>query len=128
MVLVDSSIWIAVERGKVRLADLVAADEMVAACPAIAHEVLRGTRSTKQYQLVSEMLRAAEMLDSPTTLERFEEAARIYRQCRDAGITPSAIDCLIAACAMANHAVLLHQDRDFDVIAGVLRLNLVTRS
>ena len=47
-----------------------------------------------------------------------EDAAGIYRTCRDAGNTVrSQIDCLIAAATIRHRAALLHNDRDFDVIA-----------
>ena len=48
----------------------------------------------------------------------FEEAAAIYRACRDAGETPRSLsDCLIAVPVIAAGASLLHNDADFDVIA-----------
>jgi predicted nucleic acid-binding protein len=63
------------------------------------------------------------MLDDPMPLERFEAAANIYLRCREAGYTiRSSVDCLIAACAMAHDATLLHNDRDFDHIAEVVGL------
>jgi hypothetical protein len=128
VVLVDSSIWVAVERNLLSIADLVPSDDLVATCPAIAHEFLRGAQGTKQYQLARDMMIATEMLDSPTPFKRFEEAAILYRHCRSEGITPSAIDCLIAACAIANRVPLLHQDADFDEIARVTPLQIFTRS
>ena len=128
VVLVDSSIWIAVERKVLTLTELVPADELIATCPAIAHEFLRGTQSAKKYQLARDTMMATEMLDSPTPFKRFEEAAILYSQCRGEGITPSAMDCLIAACAIANRVPLLHQDADFDDIARVTKLQIFTPS
>ncbi len=129
MILVDSTIWVAAERGRIRFEDVIPEDEIVAACPAIAHEVLRGAQSGKQYQLALEVLRKTEMFDSPTPYERFVEAAAIYRRCRKGGITAQAIDCLIAACAIANRLPLLHQDGDFELIARcVPELKIFTRS
>ncbi|MFL6245488.1 MAG: PIN domain-containing protein [Thermoanaerobaculia bacterium] len=129
MILVDSTIWVAVERGHIRFEDVIPDDEIVAACPAVAHEVLRGAQTVKQYQLALEVLRNTEMFDSPTPYERFVEAAAIYARCRKGGITTQAIDCLIAACAIANRLPLLHQDGDFDMIARhVPELKIFTRS
>lgn len=52
------------------------------------------------------------------TLADHEDAAALYRACRDAGQTVrSQIDCLIAATTIRHRASLLHNDRDFDVIA-----------
>jgi len=59
-------------------------------------------------------------------LERFEEAAQLYLRCRDAAFTiRKATDCLIAACAMAHAATILHRDRDFDHIARVAPLRTI---
>ena len=129
MILVDSSIWIAVERRLITFTDVIPADEMVASCPAIAHEVLRGAQTARQYQFAREALQKAEMFDSPTPFERFEEAALLFSRCRKGGITPSAMDCLIAACAIANRIPFLHQDGDFDRMAKcVPELKIFTRS
>ena len=47
----------------------------------------------------------------------FEGAARIYRRCRQAGITPRGlVDCMIAAVARRHEATLLA--RDIDLIAA----------
>lgn len=129
MILVDSTIWIGAERGRIRLTDLISEDEMVATCPAVAHEVLRGAQSAKQYHFALTAVRKAEMLDSPTPFERFTEAAEIYARCRKGGFTMSAMDCLIAACAIANRVPLLHRDEDFDHMAEcVPELRIFTRS
>ena len=127
MVLVDSSIWISVEHGRYDLFAMIPDDEDVAACPVVLTEVLRGTQSTGRYQLALDMLMNARMLDA-TPLQRFEQAARIYLECRDAGVTPSTVDCLIAACAIAHNVPLLHADSDFELIAGATRLQTLTRS
>jgi predicted nucleic acid-binding protein len=48
----------------------------------------------------------------------YEEAAAVYRTCRDAGRTVRGhIDCLVAVVTIRERASLLHNDRDFDVIA-----------
>ena len=129
VILVDSSFWIRVEHGTAMLDDYIPLDEDVAACPIILFEVLRGTRDQARYFAARELLLDAEMLDSPTPLSRFEEAARIYLKCRDAGVTPSPGDCLIAASAIHHDMPLLHFDADFDLIAGVIpRLKIFNRS
>ena len=59
-----------------------------------------------------------------THLEMFPddwtEAARIYTDLRQAGLTVrSPIDCCIAQAALSHNALLLHRDRDFDLVAKV---------
>jgi hypothetical protein len=125
VVLLDSSVWVLVEHGRIALRDVIAPDETIATCPVIMSEVLRGTRGPRQYRIARALLMSAEMLDAPTPLERFEEAAQSYLACRDAGVTPSSVDCLVAVCAIAKGATLLHRDSDFDHIARVLPLKAV---
>jgi predicted nucleic acid-binding protein len=68
------------------------------------------------------MLRT-KMVDAPMPYERYEQAAQLYLRCRENSYTiRSSVDCLIAACAMAHDATLLHNDRDFDHIAAVVAL------
>jgi len=116
------------EHGFVRYQDYIPPDELVACCPTVVLEVLRGSRDRFRYQIARDLMFNAEMLDAPTPLARFEEAANVYLVCRDAGITPSAADCLIAACAIAHGVPLLHNDHDFDLIANVVPLKILTRS
>ena len=118
MVLVDSSAWIEVQRRRISLGDLV--NDEVAVCPVVVMEVLRGARNLASYETGREMFSFVRLLDSPTPLVRFEEAARLYMQCRDAGVTPSAADCLVAACAIAHNIPLVHTDNDFRHIARVV--------
>ena len=45
----------------------------------------------------------------------------MYFDCRSAGMTVrSAIDCLIARVAIEHDLLLLHEDRDFEKISGVV--------
>jgi predicted nucleic acid-binding protein len=127
LILVDSSIWVAVEHRRIKLDECIPEDRSVAICPIVMLEVLRGTRDEARYAAARELLLEAEMLDSPVPRSRFEEAARIYLKCRASGITPSVPDCLIAACAIRHGVPLLHQDADFDLIARVIpRLEIFT--
>ncbi|HEX6641505.1 MAG TPA: PIN domain nuclease [Thermoanaerobaculia bacterium] len=131
MVLVDASVWIYSERFHVPVASLVARDEIIATCPIIMQEVLRGTHNRSHYRLSRALLLAAEMLDAPTPFERFDTAADIFLKCRDAGIMPrSSVDCLVVATALAYGATLLHDDRDFEHVKRVLPLKTLrpTRS
>jgi hypothetical protein len=128
VILVDSSVWIAIEHGR-GLLSFASEDDDVAICPVVATEVLRGTQNLQRYKRVLTILAKAKRVDSPTPYQRFEEAARIYLQCRNAGVTPSTVDCLIAASAIAHHLPLLTVDHDFHDIARVVTsLRLFTRS
>ena len=131
MLLVDASVWIMAERKKITVGSLLPPDELVATCPIIVQEVLRGTPDAEHYAAAREVLLSSEMLDEATPFERFEEAARVFLACRDAGVTPrSSVDCLVAATAIAHDVVLIHDDRDFAHLERVLPLKTlrVTRS
>ena len=55
----------------------------------------------------------------------FEGAVRIYRRCRQAGITPRGlVDCMIAAVARRHQAMLLTCDADLNRVARVIGIEL----
>jgi predicted nucleic acid-binding protein len=125
VVLVDTSIWIEVQRRSFDLEAFVDIGE-IAICPPIAQELLQGARLPEHYSMVWHTILSARMLDDPMPLEAFEEAAQIYRQCRDDGyIIASSFDCLIAACAIRHEIPLLQRDRDFEKIAAMAPLELL---
>jgi predicted nucleic acid-binding protein len=123
VILVESSICIDHVRGRLTIEELVRSGE-VAVCPPVLFEVLRGARAST-YETWKEALADAHLLDEPMPTERFEEAAKLFIKCRDAGYTiGSSIDCLIAACAIAHDVTVLHNDRDYDFIARVVPLKV----
>ena len=85
-------------------------------------ELLAGTRSRVEGSRLRARLLALPRL-SLHGLADFESAADLYRACRGRGSTiRKLIDCLIAAVAVREGATLLHNDRDFDVLARHTRL------
>ena len=55
----------------------------------------------------------------------FDAAARIYRRCRQVGVTPRGmVDCLIAAVAYRRGVALLSWDVDMDRVARVIGVEL----
>lgn len=55
----------------------------------------------------------------------FEGAARIYRRARAAGVMPRGlIDCMIVAVACRAGAALLACDRDIELVAGVVGVEI----
>jgi predicted nucleic acid-binding protein len=92
-------------------------DEDVGITEVILMELLAGMRSGAPVRDLRSRLLSFRIL----TLEGlgdFEEAALIYRSCRDAGETlRSMSDCLIAVPVIRSGAALLHNDADFAVIA-----------
>ena len=85
-------------------------------------EILAGARSRGEGSRLRARLVALPRL-TVRGLADFESAAELYRACRDRGGTVrKLIDCLIAAVAVRENATLLHNDRDFEVLARHTRL------
>ena len=130
MLLVDSSVWIDWLRGAatdaVRFVQAHEAREELAITQMIYLEVLQGVRSDRQYAACQRVLGAQTMLEPLDALETFEAAAQLYRQARKRGLTiRKSTDCLIAAIAVEQGAMLVHNDRDFLALAQVAATLLV---
>ncbi|RYF35872.1 MAG: PIN domain nuclease [Comamonadaceae bacterium] len=123
MLLVDSSVWIdrslGVETDGTRFVDFRDGQEEIAVTGIICQEVLQGARTDGGFDALREMLSAMVLLE-PRELSTYEIAAALYRKARKAGFTvrkPN--DCLIAAVALENGALVVHNDRDFLALAHV---------
>jgi predicted nucleic acid-binding protein len=129
MTVVDTSVWIDLfaNRGspQVRvLESLIERREDICVCGIILTEVLQGIRDEKEYSDTKSML--ANLIFLPMTRETFLLAASIYRSLRARGITiRNSIDCMIAAVCIENTVQLLHNDRDFDLLAAHFDLQVV---
>lgn len=87
-------------------------------------ELLAGARSGSPAQRLRSRVLAFPILPL-AGLADYEEAALIYRDCRDAGETIRSIsDCLIAVPVIRAGASLLHNDVDFEAIARHSTLKL----
>lgn len=124
MLLVDTSIWIEVFRrgSRFELTSVADVDEWVVCLPVI-QEVLQGFRDESAHRVARDALLAMPIVESPLRASVFLEAVELYRAARKAGRTVrSGTDCVIAACAIRHGLEVLHQDRDFDALAGVSAL------
>lgn len=131
MVLVDTSVWIDFFAGKDlphvnRLVDLIDRGEDLCVCGVILAEVLQGIREDREYRKTQSYLADLIYLDLPRKV--YTGAADIYRSLRAEGMTiRNTVDCLIAAACIEHDAILLHNDRDFDAIAGRFPLKTLMR-
>jgi len=128
VVLVDTSIWIDVlRRGDgLDLEALVDFDEVVT-CPPVVQEVLQGIREPAAHSFVREAMLALPTVESPMPLDVYLEAAELFRSARRGGFTVrSSVDCLIAACAARHSLAVLHRDRDFDALAKVAAIEVIS--
>jgi predicted nucleic acid-binding protein len=123
VLLVDTSVWIEVFRPRgLRLDEVVDFDDIVTCLPVI-QEVLQGFADERAYTIARDAMGSLPIVESPLRRELFEEAAGLYRTARRAGLTVrSGSDCLIAACAIRHGLPVVHNDRDFDLLARVSSL------
>jgi len=121
MILIDTSIWINV-LGKKQFANYantlqeLIADRDIALTRFQQLELLQGCKSEREWLRLSEYLEGQIYLE--TQASTWKSAARIFYDLRKQGITVrSPIDCCIAQIAIERRVLLLHDDRDFVVIA-----------
>jgi len=127
MILVDSSVWIDFFKGSntdpVQILErLLQEEEDLSLSDYILTEVLQGFKKDTDFERARKyfLLFPIYSLSSPGS---YIQAARIYRLCRQRGITiRNTMDCLIAQTALENDLVLLHDDSDFDRLAEVIPL------
>jgi predicted nucleic acid-binding protein len=121
IVLADTSVWIHFLRGsgqrfQERMAPLIVADRL-ATTPIIVMEILAGARSMKEYNQLNDDLAALRCFSfTPQLWQRANKLAYTLRHKR---INAPLTDTLIAAVALENDLLLLHDDRHYEMIAGV---------
>jgi predicted nucleic acid-binding protein len=129
MIVVDSSVWI----GQLRGAESRAVDKLksirnpattIIVGELVLLEVLQGARDDLHAARIESDLRVFKierMLDDDIAVK----AARNYRILRQQGITiRTTIDLVIATFCVEREHSLLHDDRDFDAMAGHLGLTI----
>jgi predicted nucleic acid-binding protein len=128
VILADTSAWIEFLRAtgseaNRRLRALIEHDQL-ATTDVVLMEVLAGARDDGHRDRLRALLARCEFVPVAGARD-FEDAADIYRACRQAGDTVRALtDCLIASVAMRAGLSVLHADRDFDAIARHARLEI----
>jgi predicted nucleic acid-binding protein len=127
VILVDTSAWIELLRASGHPAHVTLRHHLerrspIATTEPIIMALLAGTRSRREHLSMRARLVALPRL-TLRGLADFESAAELYRACRGKGATiRKLMDCLIAAVAIREHATVLHNDRDFEVLARHTRL------
>lgn len=121
MILVDTSVWIDFLKGvnssqRRTLHRLIEEEEDIFLTEIILTEILQGIKRDKDFRKIKDYL-----LEFPIVrakgVETYIEAARIYRELRKKGKTVrKTVDLIIGAICIENGLILLHKDRDFDLI------------
>jgi len=133
VILADTSAWIEYDRATgsavdLRVTELIRSGGPLATTEPVLMEVLAGARDDhREAKLRALLLRNRLLPFDP--LADFDAAARIYRRCRAAGVTPRGmIDCMIAAVAHRSGAALLACDADLDRLASVVGIAMDSAS
>lgn len=124
IILADTTVWIHFFRGagtlvQDRLAPLIMADRLVTA-NVIIMEILHGARSQKDYDKLRQDLSAMHCLEVSANV--WERACQLAFTLRKNGANVPLTDTLIASLAQEYDALLLHDDRHYELIASVVPL------
>ena len=129
MVLVDTTTWIdffhGISKSHVEiLEEHIKNDEDICVCGVILTEVLQGIRHDTDYLKTKDYFDALTFL--PMTKATFILSSELYRSLRRKGVTSrKPVDCMIASVAIEYDLPLLHNDRDFSLIARHSKLRVV---
>jgi hypothetical protein len=129
VILVDTSAWIELLRATGHPAHLTLRHHLerrapIATTEPVIMELLAGVPGAAERARLRARLLGLPRL-GVRGLADFEAAAALYRTCRERGATVrKLIDCLVAAVAIREQATVLHNDRDFDLLARHTRLRI----
>ncbi|MBJ7401306.1 PIN domain nuclease [Mycolicibacterium sp.] len=129
MILADTSAWVEYDRATgsaadQRIAALIDEDGPLLFTEPVLMEVLAGARSDARENDLRRMMMRFDLapFDAVTDVDA---ATRIYRRCRQAGVTPRGmVDCMIAAVAHRRGLALLAWDADLVRVAEVIGIDL----
>ena len=126
MFLIDTSVWIGVLRDKTGIVrqslEAIINDESIFLNRFTQMELLQGCRDEREWTLLETYLQEQDYIES--TPNTWVAAARIYYDLQRQGLTVrSSIDCCIAQLAIEHQLILVHNDRDFEIIQRVRSIN-----
>lgn len=129
MILADTSAWVEFDRATGsaadrRIADLITQDGPLAVTEPVVMEVLAGARSDAREGDLRRLLLRFDWVRFDAVAD-FDAAMRIYRSCRQVGVTPRGlVDCMIMAVAYRHGVTVLSWDVDIDRVARVIGVEL----
>jgi len=129
VILADTSAWVEYDRATgstadQRVTELIETGGPLMVTEPVLMEVLSGARSGAREDDLRNLLLGFGFMPFNAVTD-FDAAARIYRRCRQAGVTPRGmVDCMIVAVAYRRGAALLSWDVDMDRVAQVIGVAL----
>ncbi|MFH0948656.1 MAG: PIN domain nuclease [Elusimicrobiota bacterium] len=129
MTLIDTTVWIdflnGVDTSQVNLLTEIIKEGNICISGIIITEILQGIKDDREFEEVKNLLTDIPVYET-RGIYTYLHAAQIYRKCKREGYTlRKTIDCVIAAIALENDLMLLHNDRDFDLIAKCVGLKAI---
>jgi predicted nucleic acid-binding protein len=127
--LADTSAWVEYDRATGstadrRIAELITDDGPLMFTEPVLMEVLAGARNDAREDDLQRMMLRFRLAHFDTVTD-FDAATRIYRRCREVGVTPRGIvDCMIAAVAHRRSLALLAWDADMIRVAEVIGIDV----
>jgi predicted nucleic acid-binding protein len=130
-VIVDTSAWIEYLRSTgspvhLRLRQAAEAGDDILVPELVVMELLAGAIDERDARELRRLLHSFDVVPVAPLVDT-EQAATLQRQCRRSGRTVrSMVDCMIAAVALRLGVPVLHLDQDFDVLASLTELDVVS--
>ncbi len=129
MILADTSAWVEYDRATEspvdrRVSELIASDGPLAVTEPVMMEVLAGARTDEREEDLRRLLLRFHLLQFDSVAD-LDGGVRIYRRCRQVGVTPRGlIDCMIASVTQRMGATLLAHDADMSRVAKVIGIEM----
>jgi predicted nucleic acid-binding protein len=129
MILADTSAWVEYDRATEsrvdqRVSELITSDGPLAVTEPVMMEVVAGARADERENDLRRLLLRFHLLQFDYAAD-FDGAVRIYRRCRQVGVTPRGlVDCMIASVAHRLGATLLAHDADISRVAEVMGIEM----
>ena len=129
MILADTSAWVEYDRATgspvdKRMSQLIETDGPLAVTEPVVMEVVAGARTADREVDLRRLLLRFDHLVFDSVVD-FDAAARIYRSCRQVGVTPRGlIDCMITSVALRHGTALLAHDADLSRVAAVVGIDM----
>ena len=121
--LIDTTIWVLYFKGEKELEDEIKSlilKERAAICEIVTLEVLRGAKSQKEYGQLHADFAALSALRLTDII--WEKSYKIGFKLRKMGINVPLTDILIATVASHYNCLLLHRDKHFPLMKGIMGL------
>ena len=132
MIIVDTSVLINLLRGRtteaVKQLIRIEREDTPFYIPAVCcQEILQGAKGEREWEFLYRNISTQRALLPKHPFHTHLAAARIFFDCRRKGLTVrSSTDCFVAQLALENNGTLLHDDKDFNRIAGIRPLKILT--